>query len=139
MIVAFGADAIMISITAAMSMLPAIVLAPVIGIVVDKIDFKKLTIVLLGVEITMTLGFMMIDSLEYLWILMILIFLRSAASSMLFSAEMALFPKLIKGKMLKNTNEIHSIIWSITYATGMAAGGIATHAMGYDTASYNFV
>ena len=36
--------------------------------------------------------------------------------------------------MLKNTNEIHSIIWSICYALGMAVGGIATHFMGFDTA-----
>lgn len=134
MVVAFGADEIMVSVTAAMSMLPAILLSPIIGIVVDRVDFKKLMMVLLVIEITMTLGFMAIDSLEYLWILMILIFLRSAASSMLFSAEMALFPKLIKGKMLKNTNEIHSIIWSVTYASGMAVGGLVTHGLGYDTA-----
>jgi predicted MFS family arabinose efflux permease len=36
--------------------------------------------------------------------------------------------------MLKNTNEIHSIIWSLCYASGMAVGGIATHFMGFDTA-----
>ena len=36
--------------------------------------------------------------------------------------------------MLKNTNEIHSIIWSLCYALGMAVGGIATHFMGFDTA-----
>jgi len=82
----------------------------------------------------MTLGFVFIDSLEYVWVLMILIFLRSLASSMLFSAEMALFPKLVQGEMLKNTNEIHSIIWSLTYASGMAVGGIATYYFGYDTA-----
>jgi len=36
--------------------------------------------------------------------------------------------------MLKNTNEIHSIIWSFTYAAGMAAGGVVTYYLGYDTA-----
>jgi hypothetical protein len=65
---------------------------------------------------------------------MLLIFIRSAAASILFSAEMALFPKLIKGEMLKNTNEIHSIIWSFTYAAGMAIGGIVTYYIGFDAA-----
>ena len=134
MIVAYGADEITIALTAAMAMLPAVILAPFIGIIIDRIEFKKLMLILLLIEISMTLGFIFINSLEYIWILMILIFLRSSAASMLFSAEMALFPKLVQGKMLKNTNEIHSIIWSLCYALGMAVGGIATHFMGFDTA-----
>ena len=134
MIVAYGADEITIALTAAMAMFPAVILAPLIGIIIDRIHFKKLMLILLMIEISMTLGFIFINSLEYIWVLMILIFLRSSAASMLFSAEMTLFPKLVQGKMLKNTNEIHSIIWSLCYALGMAAGGLATHFMGFDTA-----
>ena len=134
MIVAYGADAITIAFTAAMAMLPAVVLAPLIGIIIDRIDFKKLMMTLLFVEIAMTLSFLFINSLEYVWVLMILIFIRSSAASLLFSAEMALFPKVVKGEMLKNTNEIHSIIWSLSYASGMAIGGIATYYLGYDAA-----
>ena len=134
MLVAYGADAVTISMTAAMAMLPAVVLAPLIGIVIDRIPFKKLMMTLLLMEIAATLGFTLINSLSLVWLLMILIFLRSAASSMLFSAEMSLFPKIIEGEMLKNTNEIHSIIWSFTYAAGMAVGGLATYYLGYDTA-----
>ena len=134
MLVAYKADAITIAFTAAMAMLPAVVLAPIIGIIIDRIDFKKLMMTLLIVEIAMTLGLIFINSLEYVWVLMILIFIRSSAASMLFSAEMALFPKILQGEMLKNTNEIHSIIWSFSYAAGMAIGGIVTYYVGYDTA-----
>lgn len=134
MIVSFGASEITIALTAAMAMLPAVVLAPVIGLIVDRIEFKKLMSVLLLIEITMVLGFIFINSLEYVWVLMILIFIRSAAASLLFSAEMALFPKLVSGEMLKNTNEIHSVIWSLCYALGMAVGGIVTHYVGFDLA-----
>ncbi len=134
MLVAYGADELTIAFTAAMSMLPAVVLAPIIGLVVDRIAFKKLMSVLLIVEISMTLGFIFINSLEYVWVLMILIFIRSSAASMLFSAEMALFPKLVSGDMLKNTNEIHSVIWSVCYALGMAVGGVVTYYIGFDLA-----
>ena len=134
MLVAYGADEVTIALVAAMSMFPAVILAPVIGIVIDRIPFKKLMTTLLAVEISMTLSFILIDSLESVWILMILIFIRSSAASMLFSAEMSLFPKIIKGQMLKNTNEIHSIIWSLCYASGMAVGGLATFYMGFDMA-----
>jgi predicted MFS family arabinose efflux permease len=47
---------------------------------------------------------------------------------------MSLFPKIVSGDMLKNTNEIHSIIWSLTYATGMAVGGMVTYHIGFDMA-----
>jgi len=134
MLVAFGADEVTIAITAAMAMLPAVVLAPIIGLVIDRIEFKKLMGVLLLVEISMTIGFIFINSLEYVWVLMILIFIRSSAASMLFSAEMSLFPKLVSGEMLKNTNEIHSVIWSLCYALGMAVGGIVTYYIGFDLA-----
>jgi len=133
MLVALHADAMTISITAMVSMLPAVILSPLTGSLIDRIDFKKLMLTLLVVEIAMTLGFVLIDSLEYFGALLLLIFIRSSASSMLFSAEMALFPRILKGDMLKNTNEIHSIIWSLCYALGMAMGGIATYYWGYDT------
>ena len=134
MLVSFGASEVTIAVTAAMAMLPAVVLAPIIGLIIDRIEFKKLMSILLLVEISMTLGFIFIDSLEYVWILMILIFIRSSAASMLFSAEMSLFPKLVSGEMLKNTNEIHSVIWSLCYALGMAVGGVATYYIGFDMA-----
>ncbi len=133
MLVALDADAVTISITAMVSMLPAVILSPLTGSLIDRIDFKKLMLTLLLIEIAMTLGFIFIDSLAYIGILLLLIFIRSAASSMLFSAEMALFPRILEGEMLKNTNEIHSIIWSLCYALGMAVGGIATYYWGYDT------
>jgi len=134
MIVSYGADEITIALTAAMAMLPAVVLAPIIGLIIDRIEFKKLMGVLLLIEIAMTLGFIFINSLEHVWVLMILIFIRSSAASMLFSAEMALFPKLVSGEMLKNTNEIHSVIWSLCYALGMAVGGVITYYVGFDFA-----
>ena len=134
MLVSYGADELTIAFTAAMSMFPAVILAPVIGLIIDRIAFKKLMGVLLVVEIAMTMGFIFINSLEYVWVLMILIFIRSSAASMLFSAEMALFPKLVSGEMLKNTNEIHSVIWSVCYALGMAVGGVVTYYVGFDTA-----
>lgn len=134
MIVSFGASEVTIALTAAMAMLPAVVLAPLIGLLIDRIEFKKLMSVLLLVEISMTIGFVFINSLEYVWILMILIFIRSSAASILFSAEMSLFPKLVSGDMLKNTNEIHSVIWSVCYAMGMAVGGVITYYVGFDMA-----
>ena len=133
MIVEYGASEILIAYITMMVMLPAILLAPISGYIIDRIEFKRLMSILLLIEISMTLLFMTINSLENITWLMFFIFIRSTAASILFSAEMALFPKLLKGEMLKNTNEIHSIVWSVCFAAGMALGGVVTYYFGYDT------
>ncbi|CAA6806142.1 MAG: FIG00732228: membrane protein [uncultured Sulfurovum sp.] len=133
MMLQYGASELAIAYIFMMIMLPAIVLAPISGWIIDKVPFKKLMGVLLLVEIVMTLCFMMVNSLNDIYALMLFIFIRSAAASILFAAEMALFPKLLKGEMLKKTNEIHSMVWSVCFAAGMALGGLVTYYFGYDT------
>jgi len=133
MLVAYGASQMAIAYVFMMVMLPAILLAPISGWIIDKVEFKKLMSILLIVEIIMTLLFMTVNSLDMIIWLMLFVFLRSTASSILFSAEMALFPKILEGKMLQNTNEIHSIVWSVCFAVGMALGGVVTYYFSYDT------
>lgn len=132
MMLEYGASELMIAYIFMMLMLPAIVLAPLSGWIIDKVRFKKLMGTLLLIEILMTLLFMTVNSLEDLNQLMLFVFIRSAAASILFAAEMALFPKILKGEMLKKTNEIHSIVWSVCFAAGMALGGLVTYYFGYD-------
>lgn len=133
MMIEYGASPLAIAYIFMMIMLPAIVLAPISGWIIDRISFKKLMGTLLLIEISMTLLFTTVNSLNDINLLMLFIFIRSTASSILFSAEMALFPKILKGEMLKKTNEIHSIVWSVCFALGMAIGGIVTYHFGYDT------
>lgn len=133
MMIEYGASPLAIAYIFMMIMLPAIVLAPISGWIIDRISFKKLMGTLLLIEISMTLLFTTVNSLNDINLLMLFIFIRSMASSILFSAEMALFPKILKGEMLKKTNEIHSIVWSVCFALGMAIGGIVTYHFGYDT------
>jgi MFS family permease len=132
MMLEYGASELTIAYVFMMLMLPAIVLAPISGWIIDKINFKQLMGILLIIEIIMTLLFMTINSLHDINQLMLFVFIRSAAASILFAAEMALFPKILEGEMLKKTNEIHSIVWSVCFAAGMALGGIVTYYLGYD-------
>lgn len=132
MMLEYGASELVIAYIFMMLMLPAIVLAPISGWIIDRVSFKKLMGILLVVEIIMTLLFMTINSLDDLSQLMVFVFIRSAAASILFAAEMALFPKILEGEMLKRTNEIHSIVWSVCFAAGMALGGVVTYYLGYD-------
>ncbi|MGB5867791.1 MAG: MFS transporter [Arcobacteraceae bacterium] len=130
MLVQFGASPFLIATVAAMHLIPGIVLSPFSGSIVDRIEVKKLMLILLSVELMMTLGFMLINSLDDVWLLLLLLFIRMGSASMFFTTEMTLLPKLLKGEALVKANEIHSIIWSFTFTAGMAIGGIVVSIFG---------
>lgn len=134
MLVNFGSSAFAISVVTAMHLIPAIVIAPLSGAIIDRFKIKSLMLTLLCTELIMTLLFLTIDDKSELWLLMIFIFIRMGSASMFFSTEMSLLPRIISGKTLQKVNEIHSIIWSFTYAAGMAASGIIVNAFGIKTA-----
>lgn len=134
MLVDFGSSAFAISVVTAMHLLPAVVIAPLSGAIIDRFKIKSLMLALLSTEFIMTLLFLTIDSKDELWLLMIFIFIRMGSASMFFSTEMSLLPKLVSGKALQKANEIHSIIWSFTYAAGMAASGVIVNIWGIKTA-----
>ncbi|PLY06280.1 MAG: MFS transporter [Arcobacter sp.] len=134
MLVNFGSTAFAISLVTAMHLIPAIVIAPLSGAIIDRFRIKSLMLTLLFIELIMTLLLLTIDDKSELWLLMIFIFIRMGSASMFFSTEMSLLPKLVSGRALQKANEIHSIIWSFTYAAGMAASGIIVNLYGVKTA-----
>lgn len=131
LLVKLGAGADMIAMIFIAILLPSLVLAPVNGYIIDRFEFKKLILVLLAIEMSMTICFMFVDTLEYVWLLWSFLFIRSIAGTIIFTAEMSYLPKVISGETLKAANEVHSIIWSSTFAFGMALGGLSTYYFGY--------
>ena len=134
MLVDFGSTEMAISVVTAMHFLPAILIAPFSGAIIDRVKIKPLMIILISTELLMTILFLTIDDRSEIWLLMIFIFIRMSAASMFFSTEMSLLAKLLNGKPLQMANEIHSIIWSFTYAFGMGISGFVVNFYGVKTA-----
>jgi len=134
MLVDFGSTEMAISIVTAMHFLPAILIAPFSGAIIDRVKIKPLMIGLISTELLMTIMFLTISDKSQIWLLMIFIFIRMSAASMFFSTEMSLLAKLLRGKPLQMANEIHSIIWSFTYAFGMAISGFVVNSYGIKAA-----
>ncbi len=130
LLIDLDASAFLIASVAAMHLIPGIVLSSFSGSIVDRFPVKKLMNILLSVELTMTLGFMLINSLDDVWLLLLLLFIRMGSASIFFTTEMTLLPKLLSGEALIKANEIHSIIWSFTFTAGMAVGGIIVNIFG---------
>ena len=133
MMLDFGASAFLISLITAVHFIPAVILAPFSGSLVDRISAKKLMIFLLSIELTMTLCFLLINSLDDVWMLFIFLFIRMSCASIFFTTEMTLLPKLLNDEALVKANELHSIIWSFTFTAGMAMGGIVVNIYGVKT------
>lgn len=127
-------DATIIALVAALHFLPGVLQAPLSGVIIDRISPKRLLIFLTLIEIVCTLLLLSIDSVQMLWLLYILVFVRMGASSFHFTVEMSLLPRILEGKVLQAANEIHSIIWSLSYTLGMALSGMFVYWLGTSSA-----
>lgn len=134
LLIQMGADAATIALVAALHFLPGVFQAPLSGVVVDRVNPKKLMIGLTLIEIVCTLSLVSIENVGMLWLLYILVFVRMGASSFHFTVEMSLLPRILKGKSLQAANEIHSIIWSLSYTMGMALSGLVVYWVGITAA-----
>ncbi|MDR2342358.1 MAG: MFS transporter [Campylobacteraceae bacterium] len=123
-----------ISATAVFTFIPSMILAPFTGVLIDKLPTKPLMITLIIIEIITVCMLLMIDSLELIWLLLMLVFVRMGVGSAYFQTEMSLLPKILKLNDLKLANEIHSIIWSISYTAGMGIAGFYVYMFGTTSA-----
>ncbi len=130
LLVQLDVSAFTIALVASFHFLPGVLQAPISGVLIDKFSPKKLMLFLLILQIISTFLLLLVDSVEWIWLLFVLIFIRMGASSFYFTLEMSLLPKILDGKALQYANEIHSIIWSLSYTLGMAISGFLVYKLG---------
>jgi MFS family permease len=131
----FEASALVIALVAALHWLPGALQAPITGIVIDRVDAKKLMIGLISIELITTLGFLGVRDGSLIWLLMALVFVRMSVVSFFFTAFQAMLPKIVgRGEALRRANELTSLTWSLTFILGMALGGVVVAAWGTDIA-----
>ncbi|WP_373014323.1 MFS transporter [Sulfuricurvum sp.] len=130
LLIQMGVDATIIALVAALHFLPGVFQAPLSGVLLDRIHPKRLMVILTITEITCTVLLVSINDVGMLWLLYLLVFIRMGASSFHFTVEMSLLPRVLEGKSLQIANEIHSIIWSLSYTLGMALSGLVVYWVG---------
>ena len=123
-------DAQVVAFVAMLHFLAGVLQAPFSGSIIDSVKPKKLMLMLIFVEIFATFFLIFINSLSDLWLLYTLIFVKMAAASFYFTTEMSLLPKILDGDKLQKANELHSIIWSLSYTLGMALSGFVVYFLG---------
>ena len=123
-----------LTLSAAMAFIPGVVIAPFSGILVDKFSPKPMLVVMMAVETISVFMLVFINSLDYLWLLLLIIFVRNGVGGMYFQVEMSVLPKILSKESLKLANEIHSIIWAVSYTAGMGLAGVYIHFFGIKSA-----
>jgi MFS family permease len=134
LLIELNVSAEIIGFVAMLHFLSGVVQAPFSGAIIDRFAPKKLMLFLIFLESVATLCLLFIDALEELPFLYLLIFVKMAAASFYFTTEMSLLPKILKAKKLQKANELHSIIWSLSYTFGMAISGFAVYILGVKAA-----
>jgi len=127
-------NAAIIAFVAMLNFLAGVIQAPLSGPIIDRVHPKKLMLSLIVVEIIATFSLVMVHQLSDLWLLYFLVFLKMAAASFYFTTEMSLLPKILDGTKLRVANELHSIIWSLSYTLGMAISGFVVYWLGINAA-----
>ena len=67
MLVEFGSTELAISVVTAMHFIPAVIIAPFSGAIIDRFKIKPLMVSLLSIELIMTLCFLTIDNKNDIW------------------------------------------------------------------------
>ncbi len=119
-----------IAFTAMLHFFAGVVQAPFSGSIIDSIRPKILMLTLISIEILATVFLVLVNNLNDLWLLYTLIFIKMAAASFYFTTEMSLLPKILDRSKLQYANELHSIIWSFSYTSGMALSGFVVYYLG---------
>ena len=123
-----------IAFVASLHFLAGVFQAPFSGSIIDSINPKKLMLFLIVIEIVATSFLVLVNQVSDLYLLYTLIFLKMAAASFYFTTEMSILPKIVSAKNLQNANELHSIIWSLSYTLGMAISGFVVYLLGVKVA-----
>ena len=119
-----------VAFVAMLHFLAGVIQAPISGSIIDRLHPKKLMLTLISIEMLATFLLIFVSTISDLWLLYALIFLKMAAASFYFTTEMSLLPKILDGEKLQKANELHSIIWSLSYTLGMAISGFFVYAFG---------
>ncbi|QKF64938.1 MFS transporter [Campylobacter corcagiensis] len=130
----------MIGLTAASAYIPSVILAPFAGVIIDRFRAYPLFFIFMFIEAITVILLLLVDSLEWFWFLQLMVFIRMGTAGIYFQVEMSLLPRILSKDDLKIANEIHSIIWALSYTLGMAFAGLFVAKYGvYNSFIFDFL
>ncbi len=116
------------------STLPAFLLTPYAGAVVDRFDRRKIMIIADVTRGVMALGMLLVRTADTIWLLYVFSALLIAFASFFGPALNSAIPNLVEDDELISANALSSATWGLMLAVGSAVGGMVIAAFGRDAA-----
>ncbi len=115
-------------------MLPPFFLGPIVGVVADRFDRRRILVVSDILRLFVVLGFLLVKTEQDLWLLYALVLLQLSISAFFEPTRSALMPGIVAREDLITANALDGITWSSMLAIGAALGGLATVLLGIQAA-----
>lgn len=111
-------------------MLPLGLASPLAGLLVDRLNRRRVMIVSDLVRAVLVLGFLLVDTAAEVPLLYVLITLQVVVGSVFQPARSASLPNVTSSRELLTANTLSAATWSTMLAIGAALGGVATELLG---------
>ena len=105
-------------------MLPPFLLGPVVGVIADRFDRRKILIAADLLRAAVVPGFLLVRTERDLWLLYAIIIVQLSISSFFEPARSAMMPAIVSRKNLVTANALDSTTWSTMLAVGAALGAL---------------
>lgn len=106
--------------------------SPLAGYITDRFNRRRLMIASDLVRGVLVLGFILITSVELLWLAYVIISMQMVFSAIFEPAKTSSIPNVTADSELVIANILSAASWSIIFTSGMAIGGFATAYLGTD-------
>jgi MFS family permease len=114
--------------------LPVALIGPMAGVVVDRVNRRRLMVGADVVRGVLILGLLLVRRADQVWIAYLVMTLSVSASAFFEPARTATIPNITSADELMPANAASSAMWSAMLAIGASIGGLVTAFAGRDTA-----
>jgi MFS family permease len=114
--------------------LPVALVGPIAGVVVDRVDRRRLMVAADVVRGFLILGLLVVRHRDQVWIAYVVMALTMAASAFFEPARTATIPNVTSEEELLPANALASAMWSAMLAVGASIGGVVTEVAGRNVA-----
>jgi hypothetical protein len=114
--------------------LPVAIVGPAAGVVVDRVNRRRLMIAADLVRGVLIFGLLLVRRADQVWIAYVVMALTMGASGFFEPARTATIPNITTREELLPANAVSSATWSAMLAVGASVGGLATAVFGRDVA-----
>lgn len=129
-----GGSGLAVSLFLLARFIPPMLVGPWAGVLVDRLDRKRLLILSDVLRALVVLLLLLADGPQLLWLVYVLTALQFTLSAVFEPGRNAILPSLLPREGLVLANTLGSVTWSVMLAAGAVAGGIVAAQLGTQAA-----